>query len=120
MIAEHDNDRRLVTLTQHFDQIADKLVRLMNHVYIIFPGVVHSLVFYSGHLDLRVIQHLFLRIISVRTNCDRVNKIRLIRCIVQRLFHLADQDLILRPGAKRCVLADIHHFLTRKGIESHH
>ena len=73
----------------------------MNLIDVIFPRIVHAFILGTGYSDLRIIEHLVLRIITMTLHRDRVDEIRLIRRIVQALLDLSDENVVGRPGTKR-------------------
>ena len=92
----------------------------MNLIDVIFPRIVHTLILGTGYSDLRIIEHLVLRIITMTLHRDRVDEIRLIRRIVQALLDLSDENVVGRPGTKRRIVLNIHELFARKGIKAHH
>ena len=51
---------------------------------------------------------------------DGVYQIGLIRCGVQSLYCLADQNVVSRPASQRSIFLNVHTFLTGKGVKAHH
>ena len=120
MIAEHHDDRLLIPLFEHVNQLTDEIVDLMNLIHVILPRIGHPLVLDTGHLDLRIIEYLVLRIIAMSFHRDRIDEVRLIRRVIQALFDLPDKNIVRWPSAKRRVVLNIHEFLARKGVKTHH
>ena len=120
MIAEEHDDGVLSAAVNRCDQISDEVIHFMNHVDIIFPLVVGSLICGAGNKNIRIFQNLLGRVIAVTFHGNGIYEIGLVFCRVHSFYSLLYQHIIGRPVAIRRVLGDVHALLAGKGIESHH
>ena len=112
---EYDHSR-LTAFFHHFYQITGKLIHLIYLVHIVFPGIVLLFCRCSCYGDLRVLNHLFCRIISMSLHTDCKYKILLLGR-VQSVFDVRQKNIILRPSIL-CCLKNIHKLFTCKAVKT--
>ena len=117
MIPIKYNYRWFLSCFHCLDQITNKLIHLIDLIHIIFPFIFQRFVFDSFNLDLRILDHLCLRIVSMSLYTDSKYKIFLF-CCIHGFHNMMCQNLIFCPSIL-CRLQDIHKLLTGKCIKSH-
>ena len=113
---EYDNCR-FSAIFHCFHKISCKLVHLIDHVYIIFPFILLCFVIDTFYFDLRILNQLLLRVISMSLHTDGKYEILLLGRI--HSFHnIVYQNLVLCPSIWR-KLKNVHKFFTCKTVKSH-
>ena len=108
VIAKHNNNGILTAAVDCINEVCNKVICVVNHVYIIFPLIIGGFIGSSGYSDLRVLNNLFSWIISMGTNCDRVYKVGLIFGCIHSFYSLIYKNFIGWPASTWCVLGNVH------------
>ena len=77
MISVENDDTWFVPLIHFLNQMLCELIHLIDLIHIILPGILLSFVLHSGHCDLRILNHLFCRIIPMSLYTDTEHEILL-------------------------------------------
>ena len=78
VVSKHNYNSIFTAGIKGRNQIADKIIYLMNHIYIIFPLVVRGLSSGTADSNCRILKNLLGRVIAVSLYGNRVYKIGLI------------------------------------------
>ena len=118
MVPVKHDDCGLSPLLDGSHQIPGKLVHLVDLVHIVLPFILEGLVLDALHLDLRVLDDLLLRVISMSLDTDSEHKVLLLRGI-HGFQDVIDEHLVLGPSVFRG-LEDVHELLAGEGVKAHH
>ena len=116
MVSVHDQNHRFLILRQGIGQFFDKLIHLIDLVYIIFPLPLQFLRRCLKHLYGRILKNLLCRVLAVSLHGNRIDHIMAFRgfeCIGNAFC----QHPVLRPVFRRLYHV-VHIFNTGKRIEA--
>ena len=117
VVTVHNKNHILRIICKLVCQLFDKIIHLMDLIYVIFPFIVLFLSRCTGNCDLRIFQNLLIRI---RTMSLYRNSIYIIRSLsgVQTLQNLICQNLILYPAIWILLVLSCHVLFGSKSIKS--
>ena len=117
MVTVHNQNHILRIIGELICQLFDKIIHLMNLVYVVLPLVVQFLGRCTGNCDLRIFQYRFRRIISMSLYGNGVYIIRSF-CGIQTFDDLISKHAVLGPAQRVLLILILHILSGSKGIKS--
>ena len=117
VITVHNKNHILRIICKLVCQLFDKIIHLMDLIYVIFPFIVLFLSRRTGNCDLRILQNLLIRICTMSLYGNSIYIIRPLSRI-QTFQNFICQNLILYPAIWILLVLSCHVLFRSKSIKS--